>query len=308
MKKMSSTVGKEYSKPVVAICGATGGIGAALVKAYAAPGTTLLLAGRRREVLEQLKTQSEAAGARVVVSAFDLRDRELLEHWCADAARSRATVLILAAGVSASVEGISDPKDPKRTEWLPESNEDLLRELQVNAVGNILGANMFVREVLTSRRKGSPKEHVQVVFVASLAALTGLPGSPGYSASKAALRTYGEALRRLTEPVDIGVTVLFPGYVQSEMSRRYQGAKPWMMSADSAALIMKRAIERRDREYAFPKILALGIALLKFVPTSWEHFFLKHFFFTVEPDAESVHNRRSVANSSEHAAGNEQER
>ena len=275
---------------IVAICGATGGIGEALVDVYAAPGTELLLAGRRTEVLARLKTKAEAKGAVVRAAAFDLRDRAALAAWCEEVARLGTDTLILGAGVSASVEGVrSEGASGERdTLWLPEKNDDLLRELDVNATGNILAANAFVRALLSARREGViPVKHVQIAFVASLAALTGLPGSPGYSASKAALRTYGEALRRLLRGKDVGVTVLFPGYVKSDMSRRYQGSKPWLMSAEKAARLMKRAIEDGKREYAFPKILAIGIALLKFVPASLEHLFLEGFFFTVEPDRES---------------------
>lgn len=296
----------QHPDRIVAICGATGGIGEALVDVYAAPGTELLLAGRRTEALARLKTAAAAKGAVVRTAAFDLRDLAAFVAWCEEAARLGADTLILGAGVSASVEGRrvgavgKSGKDGERVEgekgrngkedflWLPERNDDLLRELDVNATGNILAANAFVRALLLARREGVvPVKHVQVAFVASLAALTGLPGSPGYSASKAALRTYGEALRRLLRGKDVGVTVLFPGYVESDMSRRYQGSKPWLMSAEKAARLMKRAIDGGKREYAFPKILAIGIALLKLVPASLEHFFLNGFFFTVEPDRES---------------------
>lgn len=285
-----TTDATQHQDRTVAICGATGGIGETLVDVYAAPGTELLLTGRRTEALARLKAAAEAKGAVVRTAAFDLRDRAALEAWCEEAARRGADTLILGAGVSASVEGVrgEGASGGKDMLWLPERNDDLLRELDVNAAGNILATNAFVRALLLARREGVvPLKHVQIAFVASLAALTGLPGSPGYSASKAALRTYGEALRRLLRGKDVGVTVLFPGYVESDMSRRYQGSKPWLMPAEKAARLMKRAIDGRKREYAFPKILAIGIALLKLVPASLEHLFLNGFFFTVEPDRES---------------------
>lgn len=285
-----TTDATQHQDRIVAICGATGGIGEAIVDVYAAPGTELILAGRRTEALSRLKASAEAKGAVVRTAAFDLRDRAALEAWCEEAARLGTDTLILGAGVSASVEGVrgKGASGEKDTLWLPERNDDLLRELDVNATGNILAANAFVRALLLARAEGTvPVKHVQIAFVASLAALTGLPGSPGYSASKAALRTYGEALRRLLRGRDVGVTVLFPGYVESDMSRRYQGSKPWLMSAEKAARLMKHAIEAGKREYAFPKILAIGIALLKLVPASLEHLFLNGFFFTVEPDRES---------------------
>ena len=137
----------------------------------------------------------------------------------------------------------------------------------------------------------------RIVLVASLAALTGLPGSPGYSASKAALRTYGEALRRLTEKEGLSVTVLCPGYIESDMSRRYQGAKPSLMTAETATFRMKNAIEAGRDEYAFPWHLAFGIRLLGLIPKCLQNFFLKGFFFTVVPDEESKAGRVSAMES-----------
>ena len=275
----------------VAIAGATGGIGRALARAYAEDGVRLLLAGRRRDVLCDQKRLLEKQGASVEVDAFDMRDTEAVVRWCKKAVSLNATRVILAAGVSASVEPVLNGVGVAEY-YLPETLTDLERELSVNAVGNVLACNEFVRELMKSCPNGVAGEQVQVALVASLAALTGLPGSPGYSASKATLRIYAEALRRLTLGRNIGVTVLFPGFIESDMSRRYQGAKPWLMSADEGAQKMKRAIEAGKSELAFPKILAFGISLLNLLPECLQPIFLKGFFFTVQPDQESKAGRR----------------
>ena len=213
----------------VAISGATGGIGRALARAYAKPGVMLLLAGRRLDVLTDTKAFCERLGAKVEIDAYDVRDEAATVRWCRKAAALGAVRLILAAGVSASVEEVRNHAD-EAAYYLPERMDDLKRELDVNAVANILACNAFVRAVMQSNTNGRSKVHVQVAIVASLAALTGLPGSPGYSASKAALRVFGEAIRRLTKDRNIGITVLCPGFIESDMSRRYQGAKPWLMN------------------------------------------------------------------------------
>lgn len=297
--------GEGSIKRVVAICGSTGGIGEALFRAYAKKDVHFLLAGRRLNVLLRLKKDAESLGATAETDAFDIRDRSALEAWSLKAALRGAERFILCSGVSASVEPLQFAKqrfgDGARDEiwYLPERLEDLNRELEVNAVGNILAANSFARAALQLRaEKGTTPEDedvkpIQIAFIASLAALTGLPGSPGYSASKSALRTYGEALRRLLQKHRIGVTVIFPGYVESDMSRRYIGAKPWLCSADRAARKIKAAIESGKLEFAFPRILAFGIRLLNLLPHWAQGFFLKGFFFTVEPDAESKAQRMS---------------
>lgn len=275
----------------VAIAGATGGIGQALARVYAGEDSRLLLAGRRLDVLTDQKRLLERMGATVEIDAFDMRDTEAVVRWCQKAVSLNATRVILAAGVSASVEPALG-RDGAVVYYLPEAMTDLERELSVNAVGNVLACNAFVRELMKSCPRGVARERVQIALVASLAALTGMPGSPGYSASKATLRVYAEALRRLTLGKNIGVTVLFPGFIESDMSRRYQGAKPWLMTAEEGARKMKRAIEAGKSEYAFPKILAIGISLLNRLPEWLQPLFLKGFFFTVQPDHESKTSRR----------------
>ncbi len=67
----------------------------------------------------------------------------------------------------------------------------------------------------------------QLVFISSSAAWHGLPSTPTYSASKAAIKAYGEGLRGLLAPAGIGVTVVMPGYVTSPMCNAMPGPKPW---------------------------------------------------------------------------------
>ncbi len=274
----------------VAICGATGGIGQALARAYAQPGTRLLLAGRNQDVLRALQGALSSDDVVVEIDAFDMRDTVRVEAWCQRAAALGTARLILAAGVSASVEGVRQPDGGMM--YLPESTPDLERELLVNAVGNILACNAFVRALMNAHPQGKVPEHVQIGMISSLAGLTGLPGSPGYSASKASIRVYAEAMRRLTAGRNIGLTVLFPGFIESDMSRRYQGAKPWLMDADRGAAIIKKAIESGKAEWAFPRILAIGIGLLNLLPRSLQPFFLKGFFFTVRPDRDSLERKQ----------------
>ncbi|EJX06680.1 short-chain dehydrogenase/reductase sDR, partial [gut metagenome] len=106
----------------VAICGATGGIGQALVHAYAEPGTRLLLAGRNSDVLKKLQQDCRAEGLEVDIEAFDIRDTVSVTRWCQKAVDCQTTRLILAAGVSASVEAVR--LSDGRTVYWPETTSD----------------------------------------------------------------------------------------------------------------------------------------------------------------------------------------
>ena len=213
--------------------------------------------------------------------------------WLESLAANNVDTLILGAGVSASVEAF--PKDSQKPlGYLPEKTTDLERELTVNGLLPAIIANEFVRlSILREAEKERAVERLRIAFIASLAGLTGLPGSPGYSASKAMIRTYAQALRSLGEDgakqlqTRFTVTVLFPGFVESAMSARYLGSQPGRISSKDAAAKMMSAIEGRKAECAFPFYLAWGISLLNLLPRPLQRPFLRSFFFTVEPDQES---------------------
>lgn len=152
---------------IVAISGATGGIGRALARAYAKPGVMLLLAGRRLDVLTDTKAFCERLGAKVEIDAYDVRDEAATVRWCRKAAALGAVRLILAAGVSASVEEVRNHAD-EAAYYLPERMDDLKRELDVNAVANILACNAFVRAVMQSNVR--TREHAAGGFSAGAVA------------------------------------------------------------------------------------------------------------------------------------------
>ena len=265
----------------IAVTGASGGIGRAVAVCFAGPDTHIDICARNTEELALTADLCRRKGASVRITAFDMRDREALIQWTTKiTADGGLDFLFCCAGVSSGVH-------PQSSYVQPEYRDDLIRELEVNAVSSILCVNEAVARMQAVKK---PEHHFQVGMVASLAAMTGLPGSPGYSASKAAVKTYGEALRRLVAADNIGVTVILPGFVESSMSRRYQGAKPSLISAEKAAEIIVKSLERNSGEVAFPKHLAWGIRLLNCLPECLQPIFLKGFFFTVEPDAESRKN------------------
>jgi short-subunit dehydrogenase len=272
---------QEYSR--YALTGASGGIGIALALHYAAPGVALELAGRDEQVLSDLAQRCREKGAEVTVSTFDVRDERAFGDWIDGVtAKEDLHALILAAGVSASVR--SDA-----SQVVPETQWDLARQLDVNATSTILAANRAIGNLLRTR----PERQCRIALIASVAALTGLPSSPGYSASKAALVTYGQAMRRVCRGSGISVSVVLPGYVTSPMSRRFVGRKPFEMSAEKAAQIIAVMLEKNRFRIVFPRIVAIGIFLLECLPESLQAFFLKRFEFSVVPDREAQARHRN---------------
>jgi short-subunit dehydrogenase len=231
----------------ILITGATGGIGSALAEVYAAPGIELLLHGRNEALLAELAARCAARGAAVRTRAFDIRDRGALVAWLAEA--GPVDLAIVNAGVNT---GIGPQAEGER--W--EAVEELL---QVNVVA-AMSTVQAVLPGMRARRRG------QIALVSSLAAYYGLPVTPSYSASKAALKAYGEGIRGWLAPEGIGVSVVMPGYVESRMCREMPGPKPFLWPAGRAARAIREGLERNRARISFPFPLNFATWCLAVLP------------------------------------------
>lgn len=256
----------------IVITGASGGLGRALALAYAAPGTLLHLTGRCRKTLLALSLECRSKGAATRVRVLDLGHSQDIGTWIQEVcSRQPVDLFIAGAGVSSSL----GPEEQ------PENIEDSRRVLQVNFLAAMEAVLPLARR-MRDRRAG------QIALISSLGGWCGMPFSPSYSASKAAMLVYGRALRSWLRPYGVMVSVISPGFVETPMSRRYQGAKPFMISPEKAALKIKKGLAANKAEIAFPMILALGIKALDFIPARLGDEILRRFFrFHVIPDQDS---------------------
>jgi short-subunit dehydrogenase len=110
------------------------------------------------------------------------------------------------------------------------------------------------------------RRHGQIALISSLAALEGHAEAPAYSASKAAVRIYGQGLRRLLSSSGVGVSVVCPGFIATAMSASLPFELPFLLSAERAAQIIADGLSRDHDEIMFPWQLKFAAKAATYLP------------------------------------------
>lgn len=237
---------------ITLITGASGALGSALALQIAKEKEILILQGRNEDRLKKLALACEKKGAKVHIKCLDLRDLLELQIWLDGLVKINLPDRVFAnAGMN-----IHASNDEIVENWYDTKNI-----IDVNVQSNIYIVNFFANH-MCSRGKG------QIFLVSSLAAWYGLPVTPAYSASKAALKAYGEGLRLVLKPYNVQLTVIMPGYFRSKMCDDMPGPKPWVWTASRAASYILKRIDLNPAKITFPFWLSFGCRCLSFLP-SW---------------------------------------
>lgn len=253
----------------VLITGASSGIGAALARAYAGDGVTLVLTGRHAGRLEAVARECRQLGAAVRAETLDVRDSAGMDALIRAADREAPLDLVVA---NAGITGGTAPGRPFET------RDAAAAVLGINLDG-ALNTILPAAEVMAARGAG------RIAVVSSLAGLRGLPYSPAYSAAKAALNAYAEAIRGPLRRRRVTLSLILPGFVETPLDDSIESRKTFRVSAPRAARIIQRGLARGRARIAFPWPLYLGIRILARLPARWGDYLLRRFHVAVPPPA-----------------------
>ena len=236
--------------PTFLLTGAARGIGRGTALALAAQGCTIGLIDRDEQTLGETAKELLAKGANVAYALADVTDAEGLRK-----AVRRIEEFIGPTGVLVACAGIGG------LTRVPDLDLDGLRAM---LVVNVVGVAQSIDTVLPGmieRGRG------HIVGVSSVAGYRGLPWMASYSASKAALSAYLEALRPALKLRGVTITTACPGFVRTALTLDTPFRKPVpMMEPEQAGRWIARAALRRPRNCVFPLSTSLGMAFLRHLP------------------------------------------
>jgi short-subunit dehydrogenase len=222
---------------VVLITGASAGLGAEMARQFAALGYDLALCARRVDRLERLRDEIAAQHPerRVGVRALDVTDdaavTDVFRGFAAEF--GRVDRVIVNAGL-----GKGAPLGTGR----PDANRETA---MVNFVA-ALAQTEAALEIFRGQRSG------HLVVISSMSALRGMRRSmTTYAATKAGVAALAEGIRSERIP-GVDVSVIFPGYIRSEMNERVQQQTRFMVDTATGVRAMVRAVEKRRAKAYVP--------------------------------------------------------
>lgn len=260
-----SLLPKSFRHRVVAITGASTGIGAALAVALAKEGAKVVLGARRLDLLDAVARdcrQTGAVGADARAVAVDVTKPEECQRFVNAAIESygRLDVLVNNAGIS-MWSRFDDVTDLSIFEKL----------MQVNYLGSVYCTHAALPHL--------KKSQGLLVAISSLTGKTGVPTRSGYAASKHAMQGFFDSLRIELLGTGVDVSVISPGFVSTDIrssafgpdgqalgeSPREEGKSN--MTVEECAQLTLEAMRDRRRELVMTRQAQVGMWVKMVAPS-----------------------------------------
>jgi uncharacterized oxidoreductase len=227
----------------ILITGGGSGIGRGLAEAFHILGNRVIIAGRRRQMLEE----TTAANPGMQSATLDIESADAIRRFAAKMAEEHPSlnVVIHNAGIM-------------RPENLLEQPEELT-DAEAIITTNLLGPIRLTAALLPQLKK---QPEATIMTVSSGLAYLPMAMTPTYCATKAAIHSYSVTLRYQLRSTDIEVLELVPPYVQTELMGNQQASDPRAMPLkDYIAETMKILKEQPEaKEVLVERVLPLRFA------------------------------------------------
>lgn len=252
---------RQLAGRTVAITGAASGIGESLARLFATQGCHLALADLQIAALTALKEELNDSEGRVSIHEVDVADAEQVKRFATEAIEHHEAVHILINNAGITYMG----------NFLAHDLSVWDRIVGVNLMGVVYGCHAFIPHLLTL-------DQAHIVNISSIFGIIGVPGQSAYCSTKFAVRGLSEALSAELSESNVGVTVVHPGGIATNIVHHSDSANPdfkehmnrlfqkKMMHPDRAALLIMKAIQSKRHRLLITPEAKLGDRLKRWMP------------------------------------------
>ena len=192
---------KDVQGKVAFITGAASGMGLAMARSFSAAGMKVALADIEARALAETGDEFSASNREFMTLQVDVTDRDAMEQAAAATVERFGKVHVLVNNAGVGVGGKLSDMSYNDWDWV----------MGVNLDGVINGLQSFVERIKSHGEGG------HIINTASMAGLLALPGLGVYTATKYAVVGISETLRSDLVDDNIGVSVLCPGLVDTNI-------------------------------------------------------------------------------------------
>ncbi len=194
------------NKKIALVTGATSGIGEATALKLASLGYSIIITGRRKERLEQLKEQIEASGSECTALCFDVRFNDQCQEYLSPI--ERIDLLVNNAGLASGMEHIDVGE---LSDW------DAMIDTNVKGL-------LYVTRIVAPKMVAAQSGHI--INIGSIAGTEAYENGAVYCASKHAVHAISQSMRSDLLESSVKVSEIRPGMVETEFSTvRFHGDK-----------------------------------------------------------------------------------
>ena len=207
---------KDVAGKVAFITGGGSGIGLGMAQVFMRAGMKVVIADIRQEFLDQAMARLESASGSVHAVRLDVTDRAAMARAADEAERVFGKVHVVCNNAGVNFFAPIDECTYQDWDWL----------LSVNLGGVVNGVQTFVPRIKAHGEGG------HIVNTGSMASFIAGPSAGIYTTSKFAVRGMTESLRWTLAPVGIGVSLLCPGLVNTQIHHSVD-IRPAALSQDT---------------------------------------------------------------------------
>ncbi|MBS70731.1 MAG: hypothetical protein CML91_04490 [Rhodobiaceae bacterium] len=231
------------------ITGASSGIGRELAIQLASQNVEIYASARRSDELQILSSINNNIHS-INLDVSKIKDvRKKTKFFFEDG--NFPDLVILNAGVSRLFT----------LDKIDEKHQDIIDSMDTNYFGVINCLSVILPRMI-ERKKG------HIAIMSSVAGYRGLPNSVAYSPTKAALINLVEIMRSELSPLGINISIINPGFVDTDATKVNKFRMPSMVSVEIAARKIIRDLVKLKYEVAFPFMFTFFIKFLRILPNT----------------------------------------
>ena len=234
----------------IVISGGTSGIGKALAKQYLNENHRVVICGRSFDKIQDILVEFKDF-KNFFAYVCDVSNEISMTNFLHKIQNQYGIDIVIAnAGVSAGVMGL------KSTENFDSIGKEIFK-INVEGVFNTIHP---VLDYMKAKRGG------KIVIISSMSAFLPMKSALFYASSKSAIKSYGEGLRMYLKDYGINVSIVFPGFVESNITLQNKFKMPLMMEAQKASKIIIKKIKKNCGYIIFPLRIYMIVYLISILP------------------------------------------